>query len=94
MIDLNRRIHGVTHSGLVDTRSDITLLARGRDAAANDERYRVGLGRVLLLGLEFLVAADIIRTVAIAPTFQMDLERRIMGDAIYNIPRRINSRGR
>jgi uncharacterized membrane protein len=32
--------------------------------------YRQGLGRAILLGLEFLVAADIIRTVAVSPTFQ------------------------
>jgi uncharacterized membrane protein len=32
--------------------------------------YRQGLGRAILLGLEFLVAADIIRTVAVDPTFQ------------------------
>jgi uncharacterized membrane protein len=32
------------------------------------EAYRAGLGRTLLLGLEFLGAADIIRTVAIMPT--------------------------
>ncbi len=32
------------------------------------ERYRVGLGRGLLLGLEVLVAADIILTVALKPT--------------------------
>ena len=31
--------------------------------------YRQQLGRSILLGLEFLVAADIIRTVAVAPTF-------------------------
>ena len=31
--------------------------------------YREALGRAILLGLEFLVAGDIIRTVAIAPTF-------------------------
>ncbi|MEU6730066.1 DUF1622 domain-containing protein [Nonomuraea wenchangensis] len=31
--------------------------------------YRQGLGRAILLGLEFLVAGDIIRTVAVAPTF-------------------------
>jgi uncharacterized membrane protein len=31
-------------------------------------RYRQQLGRSILLGLEFLVAADIIRTVAITPT--------------------------
>jgi uncharacterized membrane protein len=34
------------------------------------ERYRRGIGRALLLGLEILVAADIIRTVAISPTFE------------------------
>lgn len=32
--------------------------------------YRANLGRGILLGLEFLVAADIIGTVAITPTFQ------------------------
>ena len=32
------------------------------------ERYKVRLGRALLLGLELLVAADIIRTVALEPT--------------------------
>ncbi len=31
--------------------------------------YREHLGRAILLGLEFLVAGDIIRTVAITPTF-------------------------
>ncbi|WKK13323.1 DUF1622 domain-containing protein [Rhodococcus ruber] len=33
------------------------------------ERYRRDLGRSILLGLEFLVAADIIKTVAVTPTF-------------------------
>jgi uncharacterized membrane protein len=32
--------------------------------------YRQGLGRAILLGLEILVAADIVRTVAVSPTFQ------------------------
>lgn len=32
------------------------------------ERYKVQLGRGLLLGLELLVAADVVRTVALAPT--------------------------
>lgn len=41
--------------------------ARGGEAYA---AYRRGIGRAVLLGLEFLVAADIIRTVAVAPTFQ------------------------
>ena len=32
--------------------------------------YRQNLGRAILLGLEFLVAGDIIRTVAVSPTFR------------------------
>ena len=32
--------------------------------------FREGLGRALLLGLELLVAADIIRTVAVTPTIE------------------------
>ncbi len=32
--------------------------------------YRYNLGRAILLGLEFLVAGDIIRTVAVSPTFR------------------------
>ena len=34
------------------------------------EKYRQELGRSILLGLELLVAADIIRTVAVTPTFE------------------------
>jgi uncharacterized membrane protein len=34
------------------------------------ETYRRRLGRSILLGLELLVAADIIRTVAVTPTFE------------------------
>ena len=40
---------------------------RGEDAF---NLYRSNLGRAILLGLEFLVAADIINTVAIEPTLQ------------------------
>jgi uncharacterized membrane protein len=32
--------------------------------------FRRDVGRAILLGLEFLVAGDIIRTVAVSPTFQ------------------------
>lgn len=45
-------------------------LLRGEPASEAYRRYRQGLGRAILLGLEFLVAGDIIRTVAISPTFQ------------------------
>jgi uncharacterized membrane protein len=34
------------------------------------EGFRADLGRGILLGLEFLVAADIIGTVAVTPTFE------------------------
>ena len=33
-------------------------------------RYRQEIGRSILLGLEFLVAGDIIRTVVVAPTME------------------------
>ena len=47
------------------------LVTARRDRSPDDayRNYRRGLSRAILLGLEFLVAADIIRTVAIAPTF-------------------------
>jgi uncharacterized membrane protein len=34
------------------------------------QSYRHGIGRAILLGLEFLIAADIIRTVAVSPGFE------------------------
>ncbi|MBX9933567.1 MAG: DUF1622 domain-containing protein [Methylobacterium sp.] len=42
----------------------------GRGWEASFRSYRANLGRGILLGLEFLVAADIIGTVAVTPTFQ------------------------
>lgn len=38
--------------------------------AASYRAYRQDLGRAVLLGLEFLVAGDIIRTVVVSPTLQ------------------------
>ncbi len=43
---------------------------RGGLPMAAYQTYRQGIGRAILLGLEILVAADIIRTVAVEPTFQ------------------------
>jgi uncharacterized membrane protein len=43
-------------------------LQRRREGAGY-RGYRRGVGRAILLGLEFLVAGDIIRTVAVTPTF-------------------------
>jgi uncharacterized membrane protein len=44
--------------------------ASGRRISNPYRRLRQDLGRGILLGLEFLVAADIIRTVAVTPTFE------------------------
>jgi uncharacterized membrane protein len=47
------------------------IRVRGRDRFdAAYRTYRQSLGRAILLGLEFLVAGDIIRTVAVSPTFR------------------------
>jgi uncharacterized membrane protein len=40
------------------------------DRALGYRLYRQQVGKAILLGLEFLVAADIIRTVAVSPTFR------------------------
>ena len=41
-----------------------------KDSIGAYHGYRVTLGSALLVGLEILVAADIIRTVALAPSFE------------------------
>lgn len=48
-----------------------TFVIRGRGGGGEAYRaYRQGIGRALLLGLEILVAADVIRTVAVTPTLR------------------------
>ncbi len=56
--------------GLVATVVFLRRLSRTERFADSYHRYREHLGRAILLGLEFLVAADIIGTVAVAPTFR------------------------
>jgi uncharacterized membrane protein len=46
------------------------LLRIRRQSGDAYQRYKTHLGKALLLGLEFLVAADIIRTVALDPTME------------------------
>lgn len=46
------------------------VLERSRGATGLYHGYRRDMGRAILLGLEFLVAGDIIRTVAVSPTIQ------------------------
>lgn len=45
-------------------------ILHGRPGASAFNLYRSNVGRAILLGLEFLVAADIINTVAIEPTLE------------------------
>jgi len=48
---------------------DMLALARGDREAAFD-RARRGVGRAILLGLEIMIIADIVRTITIATTFE------------------------
>lgn len=55
--------------GVLTTALFLRRSLRRADLSASYRSYRQGLGRAILLGLEFLVAGDIIRTVAVSPTF-------------------------
>lgn len=46
------------------------LVMSGADSSEIYHHFRTSLARAILLGLEFLVAADIIGTVAVKPTLQ------------------------
>ena len=46
------------------------LVNRAHNAGNYYSSYRQDIGRAILLGLEFLIAGDIIRTVVVAPTIQ------------------------
>jgi uncharacterized membrane protein len=46
------------------------LRDRSHDTGNYCSLYRQDVGRAILLGLEFLIAGDIIRTVVVAPTLQ------------------------
>ena len=46
------------------------LMHRAQNTGNYYSSYRQDIGRAILLGLEFLIAGDIIRTVVVAPTMQ------------------------
>ena len=48
----------------------VRLLTEASVPLGKYKQFRQDLGRGILLGLEFLVAADIIRTVAVTPTLE------------------------
>jgi uncharacterized membrane protein len=50
--------------------ASISFVVHAREQVGHRyEHYKLALGRALSLGLEFLVAADVIKTVTTAPTF-------------------------
>ncbi len=51
-------------------RASLKVLRTSGDQSASYHALRLGLGRAILLGLELLVAADIIGTIAVQPTLQ------------------------
>lgn len=53
---------------IVATAGYVRLLLQGEGGLEGYERYKGRMGRALLLGLEILVAADIVRTVALEPS--------------------------
>ena len=61
-------IAAIVGGAVVATTLFVQALNRGSPFAAAYGTYRVQLGRAILLGLELLVAADIIGTVAVNPT--------------------------
>ncbi|WP_194826537.1 DUF1622 domain-containing protein [Nocardia sp. XZ_19_231] len=62
-------VAAIVIGGFIGTVRFLRQLAEHKEFELAYNTYRRGLGRAILLGLEFLVAADIIRTVAISPTF-------------------------
>ncbi|MCB0322904.1 MAG: DUF1622 domain-containing protein [Bdellovibrionales bacterium] len=57
-------------AAILSTVSALNLLRKKVPSEELFERFRRELGRGILLGLEFLVAADIINTVAVEPTLR------------------------
>ena len=48
----------------------VRAISRGNDGSASYQQFRANLGRGILLGLELLVGADIIRTITAPLTYE------------------------
>lgn len=57
-------------AAVVSTAIFLRRLFRGESSGETYQSYRASLGRGILLGLEYLVAGDIIRTVAVKPDLE------------------------
>ncbi|GAA2722601.1 DUF1622 domain-containing protein [Actinocorallia aurantiaca] len=62
-------VAAIVLGGVLATVLFVRRLLRREEFPAAYRAYRQSLGRAILLGLELLVAGDIIRTVAVSPTF-------------------------
>ena len=62
----------IVAAGMVAATIRLVLRLRDRTHGTGNyySLYRQDVGRAILLGLEFLIAGDIIRTVVVAPTLQ------------------------
>jgi uncharacterized membrane protein len=62
----------IVAGGMVVATARLVPRLRGRTHGTGNyySLYRQDVGRAILLGLEFLIAGDIIRTVVVAPTMQ------------------------
>ena len=75
VIEAVARVIEVAGVGVIGIGSAIATIQFLRQLARNAltdayERYRTRLGQAILLGLELLVAADIIQTVTVLPTLE------------------------
>jgi len=80
LLEINNAIHIVAK--IIELCGVLTIIAGGVASTVNYfrclrakeensyQKFRSSLGRAVLLGLEFLVAGDIIGTVAVEPTFK------------------------
>ncbi len=73
-VGVSLELAGVAAIGIGALYTTLTFLHRLLDSATERVKayhsFRRGLGRSIMVGLEFLVAGDIINTVAVTPTFQ------------------------
>lgn len=63
-------VAAIVLGAIVSTLVAVVALLRRNHPDVVYHRYRRSLGRSILVGLELLVAADIIRTVAVAPSYR------------------------
>lgn len=60
---------GIITLGVVLATIMFAYRLRTQEFARSFRQYRLGLGRGIVLGLEVLIAADIVRTAVVEPTF-------------------------